>query len=314
MTSAEDVAARLLDPKTPVSGRMRAIFGLKGLNTAAAISALEESLRTDASALVRHEAAYVLGQMRARSALPTLAAVLADAREDVMVRHEAAEALGALGDPAAAPALAPHARDPAREVRETVALALARLGWEARTRDPPLRTGGYSSVDPAPPDDAPRSVPQLRAALCDPTGDLFDRYRAMFALRNAGGEDAVLALCDGMEAEKESALFRHEVAYVLGQMTHEAAVPTLARVLRDTREHEMVRHEAAEALGAVGSAEAERELAKFRADGADVVRESVEVALDISDHVNSDELHYAETEGVEARAGVAAKTAAVVTS
>lgn len=54
----------------------------------------------------------------------------------------------------------------------------------------------YSSVDPAPP--APRkSVPELRAQLLDESLSLFDRYRAMFALRNLGTEEAVLALGDG---------------------------------------------------------------------------------------------------------------------
>lgn len=54
----------------------------------------------------------------------------------------------------------------------------------------------YSSVDPAPP--APRkSVPELREQLLDESLSLFDRYRAMFTLRNLGTEEAVLALGDG---------------------------------------------------------------------------------------------------------------------
>jgi len=57
----------------------------------------------------------------------------------------------------------------------------------------------------------------------------------------------------------------------------------------------MVRHEAAEALGSIGTKEAEQILSRFREDKADVVRESVEVAMDISAYVTSDELHYTDT-------------------
>jgi len=46
-----------------------------------------------------------------------------------------------------------------------------------------------------------------------------------------------------------SALFRHEIAYVLGQIQHEACVKQLTENLQDTRESPMVRHECAEALG-----------------------------------------------------------------
>ena len=48
--------------------------------------------------LMRHELAYVLGQIRNARACPTLEAVLADERDDAMVRHESAEALGAIGE------------------------------------------------------------------------------------------------------------------------------------------------------------------------------------------------------------------------
>ena len=46
---------------------------------------------------------------------------------------------------------------------------------------------------------------------------LWDRYRAMFSLRNLSksNKKAVTALVEGFK-EKESALFRHEIAFVIG--------------------------------------------------------------------------------------------------
>ena len=45
----------------------------------------------DHSALLKHELAYCLGQMKKTSALPTLESVLRDTSEDPMVRHEVKE-------------------------------------------------------------------------------------------------------------------------------------------------------------------------------------------------------------------------------
>lgn len=86
--------------------------------------------------------------------------------------------------------------------------------------------------------------------------------------------------------DESSALLRHEVAYVLGQMQHPHAVEYLACSLKRTNEHRMVRHESAEALGAIEErwGECESILQKFLDDEDDVVRESCVVALDAADY------------------------------
>lgn len=63
----------------------------------------------------------------------------------------------------------------------------------------------------------------------------------------------VLLCFPGFKAS--SALFRHEVAFVFGQMQDERSVPYLKKTLENTEEHEMVRHEAAEALGCIATEE-----------------------------------------------------------
>jgi len=68
-------------------------------------------------------------------------------------------------------------------------------------------------------------VMSCRALLTDDSADIFERYRALFALRNLGGDGAVEAL--GASFASDSALLKHEVAYVLGQMQNKEAVQTL---------------------------------------------------------------------------------------
>lgn len=178
----------------------------------------------------------------------------------------------------------------------------------ARSRD----ASGYTSTDPAPPLDvaadghhdaslqgklaaAPKadrpSVVDLRGRLLDRSLPMFQRMRAVFALRNRGGPAAVEALAAAFA--DPSALLRHELAYVLGQMGDAHAVPFLTEVLRKPHEHVMVRHECAEALGAIGQMESVPVLQEFLSDPNPEVSESCEVALDLIAWVNSKDLDYA---------------------
>jgi len=150
-------------------------------------------------------------------------------------------------------------------------------------------TSPFDSVDPAPPSPVSEVV-VLRSTLCDETAKMFERMRALFALRNIGGNDAVDALAAAFDSN--SALLKHEIAYVLGQMQNNHAVPTLIDRLEDLDEDLMVRHEAAEALGAIGDRTAIETLSKFVNDIEPVISESCEVAIDLLEWVQSREFEY----------------------
>lgn len=149
----------------------------------------------------------------------------------------------------------------------------------------------FDSVDPAPPS-LESEVTALRVQLCDEGERMFQRMRALFALRNIGGEDAVDALAAAFDSD--SALLKHEIAYVLGQMQDNHAVPALIDRLEDEAEDVMVRHEAAEALGAIGDERALSTLERFATDPEPVVKESCEVALDLLAWIQSKEFEYIE--------------------
>ncbi|KAG9471680.1 hypothetical protein GDO78_013795 [Eleutherodactylus coqui] len=283
------VGQRLLDSSLPLPVRFRALFTLRNLGGPEAVEWIGRGF-ADESALLKHELAFCLGQMRERSALGVLSAVLEDRSQEPMVRHEAGEALGAIGDPAVLELLKAYSQDPVVEVAETCQLAIQRIEWLQRNPGAP-DDNPFLSVDPAPPA-AERDVGCLRAVLLNDKLPLFDRYRAMFALRNIGGKEAVLALTDGLQCG--SSLFRHEIGYVLGQMQHEAAVPGLAAALDRLEENPMVRHECAEALGSIAQEECLKALRTHMGDAEQVVRESCEVALDMYDYEKSGDFQYAD--------------------
>ncbi|HEX2066718.1 MAG TPA: HEAT repeat domain-containing protein, partial [Candidatus Thermoplasmatota archaeon] len=164
------------------------------------------------------------------------------------------------------------------------------------TRAGATEDAGYTSVDPAPPLDGAAAsyrsrVAGLRGRLTDPSLPMFQRMRCVFTLRNLGGPEAIDALAACFA--DPSALLRHEVAYVMGQMQDPHAIPALTRTLMREDEHVMVRHECAEALGAIGRPESLPVLERYAKDPHPEVAESCVVALDLIAWVNSQELEYA---------------------
>lgn len=61
----------------------------------------------------------------------------------------------------------------------------------------------FLSVDPAPPQRDIVDVSVLKEILMNTGLSLFDRYRAMFALRDIGTEEAVLALATGLDVKRK---------------------------------------------------------------------------------------------------------------
>ncbi|KAL0724719.1 hypothetical protein Bca4012_039318 [Brassica carinata] len=276
----------LLDHSQPISERFRALFSLRNLKGPGPRNALILASR-DSSNLLAHEAAFALGQMQDAEAVPALESVL----NDMSLHPIAAEALGAIGLAGNAEILKKSlVFDPAQEVRETCELALKRIEElssvvDAEKESDTTERSPFMSVDPAAPAAAFSSVHQLREILMDETKGMYERYAALFALRNHGGDEAVSAIVDSLSAN--SALLRHEVAYVLGQLQNKAALATLSKILRDVNEHPMVRHEAAEALGSIADEQSIALLQEFSRDPEPIVSQSCEVALSMLEFENS---------------------------
>lgn len=138
----------------------------------------------------------------------------------------------------------------------------------------------FDTRDPTPPNRAYQvsQIESLVSDLLDCGVDLEKRYGALFALRNIltgvissnrksrltlnevkfrEEKEIVRSIADkiaeAMEHDQKSAVFRHECAFVLGQIQVPFTADSLSRVIRNVKEESMVRHEAAFALGSVGS-------------------------------------------------------------
>ena len=184
------------------------------------------ALFEDESALLRHEVAYCIGQIQLPEAIPILHKSL-ESDSNSMVRHEvckslpssrillplpkpllayptiknntikqkAGEALGAIGTQECLDILEKYLNDPSVEVRETCEIAVAAVRWKLEHPEEKDKAFPscemFSSIDPAPPSKQ-KDVEALKKELVDVEANLFDRYKAMFSLRNLATEEAVL--------------------------------------------------------------------------------------------------------------------------
>ena len=144
------------------------------------------------------------------------------------------------------------------------------------------------SVDPIPAMPTETPFERLKAVVLDDAHEMWERYAAMFALRNKScasreSSDACADVLGEVLSASESALLKHEVCYVLGQLQSASpgARDALIRCLEDAREHPMVRHEAAEALGSIAHPSTRGYLESFASDPEPIIAESCEVALEI---------------------------------
>ncbi|KAH9385999.1 deoxyhypusine monooxygenase [Nematocida major] len=269
----------LQNEEEPLKLRFRALFALRNICTEESVHGIANAFSTS-SVLLKHELAYVMGQMQNRAALPILQRVLEDGKEDEIVRHEAAEAIATFGDAQYESLLRKYsdiAVSNSKAVSETCQIGAELIANGGAKKSP------YGSLDPALAS-SNLSLEEMRGIYLDESRPLYERYTAMFGLRDTGTEEAVEILAEGFNAKDRSDLFEHEIAFVFGQMSHPASAKHLARVLFDESRHEMVRHECAEALGTIDTEEAKQALLALKDIPNRIIRESVEIGLDIHDY------------------------------
>ncbi len=151
----------------------------------------------------------------------------------------------------------------------------------------------FTTNDPAPPynyiaEPKYQDLKHLEVIILDNQNyDLFERYRALFTLRELNTEEAVVSMCKCLTKENSkncSDLLKHEVAFILAQMedVFTPAIPYLLDCVRNDDEAPIVRHEVLVCLGDMID---DKELiTEFLKNPDQIVSESCEVALSYIDY------------------------------
>jgi HEAT repeat protein len=112
----------------PLLLRVHSVCMLEHIGNEEMVGPLCRVLKEDQSPLTRHEAAFTLGQLGYRSAVPVLVdAMLHD--KSPIVRHEAAVALSSIGDETVIPQLQEAIEDEDEDVRNSALIAFEYLTY-----------------------------------------------------------------------------------------------------------------------------------------------------------------------------------------
>lgn len=275
------VSNTLHSEETSLSQKFYALDILGAITEPESVHAIESCLSDD-SVVIKHKALFRLGQIcyhrpgskASDLALPLLYDMLSKNEEHLLVRHEAGEMLGGLGLKESISHLQLFLNDLTSEVAETCELAIRQIEWINNNLDSdiPMYHG----------DAAPASnetdIGNLADVLLDQSTPTWDQFRAMFALRNIGTQDAQDILVKAMGVSK-NALVGHDIAYILTNIPSNDCIDVLYARLSDCNENVLVRHVCGEALAEMDNKHAHELARQFLNDDDIVIRESVEGAL-----------------------------------
>lgn len=106
--------------------------------------------------------------------------------------------------------------DPEVVVRETVELALGRIGEakEGKAGEKVQHLSPYLSVDPAFPMEC-TDVAKLEQTLLDESLPLYQRYQAMFSLRDMNTKESIEAICKGSDFRIGLTFMHHQIFQAL---------------------------------------------------------------------------------------------------
>lgn len=252
----------LKDPDSKIWEKYDTLFILRTHNTNNSIKTLIKNYdNLKKSHLLKHEVAYILGQMKNPIAIDFLIKLLHDKKQGAVVRHEAGEALANFPEEKKKilKELNKLKKNDISLIKSTINIAIKKL--ENYTKE----KNNYNkyiegNIEPADPmsekeiicflEKINKKKENIFEILLNPKLDEFIRYRIIYYLRNLGDQNSIKILCELLKVENRkfiSPLMRHELCFILGQLSLKAKFDfvkeRLKLVFEDISELGVVRHE-----------------------------------------------------------------------
>lgn len=206
-----EYAACLQDLKQPIAKRVSTLWCLRTVACLESIEALIKAFEIEQkSELLKHEICYCLGQMDKSPAhvekIEKFLQRILDEDHPKIVLHEAVEALGNINSENTLLLLKRFENEPSEILYETCFLTIKLIEWRndtenGKTEGLNLAKLKFTTNDPAPPfnflkEPKYNDVEHLESIILDNQNyNLFERYRALFTLRELNTEEAVIAMC-----------------------------------------------------------------------------------------------------------------------
>lgn len=250
----------IYDVDSKPESRIQAIFScLRSINNET-FQSLNFCLQNDPNAIVRHEAAYILGELHDTRSVPILKnAIESDSNKFVV--HEAALALanlGNLGYPESENIFQKLLEYPDPDVVDTAEICLQRLAMKIHNKT--LNT-------------------DTSVAIQDISNENKEvRIQASFGLMERSDEQSIDVLINALHREP-SGIVKHEIIFSLGECISYKVVPELLNVLSYDK-NEFVIHETLLALATIGQESIETTIKEFVTHANRNISETAKIALD----------------------------------
>lgn len=243
--------------------KIQAIFHLLFDSSDDGIEKLNSILLSDPSPIVRHEAAYILGEKSNALAVPVLIKAITTDSAAIVV-HESALALANLGQiayPLSQKILSDLLNNPDENIVDTAEIALQRLEMKLKKI-----TFSFDKV-------------AINEILSDKSLQNKERrIQVSFLLMDDASSESVELLINALHTEP-SPIVRHEIIFSIGESIHHKVVPELIKVL-ETDTNFFCIHESLLALGTIGDPTAEQPMRKFLSHENPEIAESAEIGLE----------------------------------
>ena len=243
--------------------RIQAIFHQLFDNSNNSINILCNTLQYDPSPIVRHEAAYILGEKHNPLAVDVLIKVIETDSHKIVI-HESALALANLGNiayPKSEHTLQKLLQYPDEDVVDTVEIALQRLDMKMTSTALQNDQKILESI-------LANTAPENKEK----------RIQASFLLMDNASTESVDLLLQSLHREPSS-IVKHELIFSLGECIDYRVVPELMKVLKIDSNFFSV-HESLLALGTIGDSQAEPSIRNFLSHSDPGISESAEIALE----------------------------------
>lgn len=239
--------------KTPEE-RIQFIFQSQNDATDVRLVKVGYLLENDPSPIVRHEAAYVLGEVNSEvSSKFLLHAIQNDPNRFVV--HESALALGNLGDISFLDDLTKLLEHPDHDVVLTAEIAIERLK---------MKSNGISISNP-------------KKVMIDLSAHPEHRIQAAFQLLGDGSLESISCLITALHQETNP-IVKHEIIFSLGETSSKISSDALIAALGTDVNHFVI-HESLLAISTLSFPDAQTSIQKYLSHEVDEVRESAEIAL-----------------------------------
>ncbi len=261
MLSKKEVIFNVRNLKTPSYLKIESFFTLMNYADQDSLNALYFSLQNDPCELVRHEAAFALGECIADETRKILKEVF-QKDSSIVVKHECLMSLGTIGTKEDLEFIKKQITNPLFEVSCSAKIAIDRINQnEDFEHNVKLNTSKYI------------------VKLFDyKNSSQNDRIQILFQLMTIADEKSIDAIGKCLK-EDICRIVRHEAAFVLGEIANQKAVEYLIYICK-TEKTPIVIHEILFALGTTGNKLAIEFIQNYTNDKNYVISESAKIALD----------------------------------